>query len=129
MGCSSFKLPSFPPPSVAEGIAPKSPPDEFNSQLIKFIPKQGEFRNAIAVYLPNDVGAPSHFFMISGQSYQLFKITMNGNEQVATIKSGVVESKLESPHTTLRGGKKHVTHNAKLALTVITKIPMEWNIK
>ncbi len=122
MGCCSSKLPSFPPSSAADGIAPMSPPDEFDAQLIKFIPQPGMFGNAIGVYLPNDFDSPSYFFQPTGGSYKLFKRVMEDKEEVCVIKSGWQSSDSKNHTDTFGNDVGNYTTSAKKTLTVVTKL-------
>ena len=125
MGCSSSKLPTFPAASTADGIAPITPPDEFDAQVIKFIPQPGMFGNAVGVYLPSDVDTPTYFFQPKGGSYKLFKSDgMGGKEEMAVIKNGWQSSKGYSIDNgnVYGNGMASVTTSATLKLRVITKV-------
>jgi hypothetical protein len=132
MGCCSSKIPTFPPSSTADGIAPTSPPEEFDSQLVKFIPQSGMFGSAVAVYLPYDsTDAPSYFFQGSGGSFKLFKVTMDGKEVAAVIKQGwgISYGGLNIRTSGDMMGN-NVTTSAKKTLTVVTKLNgMEHKVK
>lgn len=125
MGCSSSKLPTFPSSSTADGIAPITPPDEFDAQVIKIIPQPGMFGNAVGVYLPNDVEIPTYFFQPKGGSYRLFRADgMGGKEEMAVIKNGWQSSKGYSVDNGNKygNGMTSVTTSATLKLRVITKV-------
>lgn len=121
MGCCfSSKLPTFPPSSAADGIAPTSPPHEFDSKLVKFIPQPGMFGNAVGVYIDN-YDTPTYFFAPTGGSYKLFKIEMEDKKEVAVIKSGWQRSDGYDQTDTMGNSYGNVTTSATKTLTVVTK--------
>lgn len=118
MGCCASKVPSFPQPSVADGILPSSPPNDDCRYAIKVIPNPSMLSQKIGIFLPNDVSTPSYMFSPHGSSITCYKIiNPMGGGDVETVEVGTIKNGWQSSTSEGYDG----TTSAKKTLTVSSK--------